>query len=974
MLSIVTLRKVLILCLLLLMLLGVSTAEAQLPTPIGTNHPELDWKEIETEHFRLIYHEELSPVMQEAAKAAEEAYRVVTTNLGTQLPSKTKMYFSDNDAIKNAFAFADDHIFIWMRGILDDHPYAVRSSGTSKWLRSVITHELTHTVIAYATRGRWSWLLPVPMVPRWFNEGMARYMEPDGWTEDLDLVLRNAAITGELELSSPGLWEGALVYEGGQSVVRHIAATYGDTSLRKIITYGQEHSYDFAKAVEHGTGKTLNDLLLEWKKRVNVYYNTQYGLKRPIDEFGKRFKDGLDIVGAARMSPDGRKYAVIGRTSLDEPTLLYIYEDDTSGKRKYIELDAGVEGSLSWSPDNRYLLLSKLRFGAKGSLVYDLYELDIETHDMRRLTTDGRFEDADLSPDGKQIVAVKHTLSGSDLWLLDRTGQTLRQLTTFNNPNTSVYWPRWSPKSNVVAFSVFDAQGRRDIGVIDVASNETTYLQRDSVNDRYPVWSPDASKLAFISFRNGVPNVFVHTFADRTAKAVTDVAGGLTVWAWSQAKDSLLVTSVDDRRHIRLYWIAATPIADTAGHSRAPQLSDRYTEWRDVTWPLVPRPASELAAVTTSSPENYNAFGAIKHAITLPMLSTDKSETGELGLRYGLITAWSDPMAKHNFFGFADFGDESKQLGGAIAYTNNTLRPSIRLTAGSLLKYSGMIDHIAYMQRDDHAGLALVHVQPTPNSLENFWLVALGAEYRKVDPWNAVQFVNTPLDRRPINAEVSTLGAKLGYASPDLMTSLTYSHADGAYLSYLTFSRYRFGMSYRMPFSPSRHAFFALHGRAIAQFGDEFPQEFVGFTPYDIFGGGVNPIQLDPYVFQAPYRFETQERVRGVREYRYGDRLAIASAELRIPDGLFQNLFTPLRAFSPQFTLFFDIGSAWYAKKPMNNESVTITELAKTSWKKGAGLELRSEFAPGSALTGGVAWELVEHARPDWYVRAILEW
>jgi Tol biopolymer transport system component len=955
--------RILLAAILALLISLPSVALSQLPTPLGTNHPELTWKEIETEHFRLIYHEELAPMMPDAAKMAEEAYRVVTTNLGTPLPGKTKIYFSDNDAIKNAFALLDDHIFIWMRGILDDHPYGVRSSGTSKWLRSVITHEFTHTVIAYATKGRFSWLFPSVNVPRWFNEGMARYMEPDGWTEDLDMVLRVAAVTGELDLGGPGLWEGTLIYEAGQSLVRHIATTYGDSSLRKIITYGQDHNYKFGKAVEDATGKTLDDIILAWKKRVNVYYNTQFGTKKETEEFGRRFKDGLDIVSSARISRDGKKYAVIGKQSLDDPALLYIYDDDTSGKRRYIELEPGVEGMMSWSSDGKSILLSKMRYGSHGSMLFDLYELDIETENLKRLTTDGHYEDADFSPDGKYIVAVKTRLSGSDLWLLDRNGNEVSQLTSYNSPDVSVYWPRWDPSSSTVAYSLFDEQGRRDIAVVYITHKEVRYFQRDPLNDRYPVWSPDGKRMAFISYRNGVPNVYNESIGSAKPEAVTDVAGGLTVWDWSAEKDSLLVTSVDDRNHVRLYWIAPYPLHDTAGMYDTVRLRPRYTAWRDVQWPKMTRPIDSLPAITMSQPSGYSALGSVQHLITVPLISSDKSRTGDLGIRYGLLNISADPMAKHNFVTFVDWGYESKRWSGSLSYQNNVLRPSLIFNVGSILSYSGIIDNISYFERDENAAIGIVYVQPTPNALDEFFLLLVGGDYRRMLPWNLVQYANTQAERRPIRADIATLGGRLGFVSPDFLTSLTYTHADKAYKSDLTYSRYRIGMSYRIPFTPARESFFAVYGRGLAQFGDELPQQFLGFTPHDVFSGGVNLMLTS-----------MQDRVRGVRKYVYGNRVVIGSAELRTPDNFFKNIFTPLQGFNPQLTYFFDIGSTWYASQPANNHNVTPTELSKTYWYKGAGVELRSELAPGSALSGGVAWELVKRSQPDWYIRAVVEW
>ncbi|HEX5315761.1 MAG TPA: hypothetical protein VFX22_03835, partial [Candidatus Kapabacteria bacterium] len=87
-------------------------SRAQLLGITGANHPELHWKELETDHFVLIYHQGLDSIVRVAAPIAEEVYHVVTTNLETALPGKIRIYFSDNDEERNAFTFGDKYIFI----------------------------------------------------------------------------------------------------------------------------------------------------------------------------------------------------------------------------------------------------------------------------------------------------------------------------------------------------------------------------------------------------------------------------------------------------------------------------------------------------------------------------------------------------------------------------------------------------------------------------------------------------------------------------------------------------------------------------------------------------------------------------------------------------------------------------------------------------------------------------------------------
>ncbi|MEE3257838.1 MAG: hypothetical protein VX293_01375, partial [Candidatus Latescibacterota bacterium] len=42
------------------------------------NHPELEWQVVETEHFRIFYHQGLAGAAARAAQIVEEAYAPIT--------------------------------------------------------------------------------------------------------------------------------------------------------------------------------------------------------------------------------------------------------------------------------------------------------------------------------------------------------------------------------------------------------------------------------------------------------------------------------------------------------------------------------------------------------------------------------------------------------------------------------------------------------------------------------------------------------------------------------------------------------------------------------------------------------------------------------------------------------------------------------------------------------------------------------
>ena len=955
----------LLFCVTLHTLLFVPPAHSQLLGITGANHPELDWNEIETDHFTIVYHQGLDSIARIAAPIAEEVYRVVTTNLETAIPYKVRIYLSDNDEVRNAFTFGDHYIFIWMRGILDDNLFSLRASGTSKWLRSVITHEFTHFVIARATHRFLDDLFPgfAADVPRWFNEGMARYMEPDGWTDDLDIALRVATVSSKLHLGPEDYLSGTLMYEGGQSLVRFIAATYGDSALVKIIKHKESNiTYQFEPAVKAATHHTLDEIYTEWHKVLNVYYNTEFGQKEDIEDIARKIPTGLEIVSAARLAPDGKHIAILGKRKIDEPTKLFLLIRDTASTAELVTGEPGIEPYLSWSPDGKYVLFSKIRFGKDGDMVYDLYRCNVETGHLHRISSNARLEYPDYSPDGKEIVAAQFFRSGSDLVLMDSDGTNLHKITNFNDDNVEVYSPRWSPDGKRIAFSIFRKNGMRDIATVDTDSREIYNITNDSVNDRYPIWSPNGDSIIFLSFRNGIPNLYVSPSYD-LAKVTwylqqrerTDVASNILAWDWSKNKDSILVTSFTGRNSVQLFWIAANRSVHSAP---SVPLAAKYTNWRTVRWPLITRPADSLPSAIVSGPYDYNSLSHIRPLLYFPIVGSDLDQNGGTGTQLGAFSILTDELQKHLIEPFVWYGTASKRLSYGIEYENNQLTPTIAVSAQNVIEFQDVIQDIAYYQHTVSYGLGADLIKHTPNSIEDFHNIFLGANYENMQPWNGSEFDSVPVGRQPITAKMLEFAALYSYISPLLQTGIEGTEAAKSLGSDLSRSRVRLFLDKEIPWNENELNQFAFLVRGAADFGDELPQDFLGFYKYDAFEQGFNLATI-----------HERDRLRGIRRYYYGNRLLLGSVEFRQADEFFSSFLPVLQPFAPQFVEFFDFGSTWYANAPTNNPNTSVTPLGKTQWLKTAGIELRSGLDFGAALEGGVGWELVKNSTPDWFIR-----
>jgi len=115
----------------------------------GQNHPELEWHLVESEHFRILYHEGLDPVARRAADILEEVHGPLCELYGYEPPGQVRIILKDYDDYANGAAyFYHDAIEIWTSPL--EHDFELR--GTSDWLRNVLTHEYGHIISLGAAR------------------------------------------------------------------------------------------------------------------------------------------------------------------------------------------------------------------------------------------------------------------------------------------------------------------------------------------------------------------------------------------------------------------------------------------------------------------------------------------------------------------------------------------------------------------------------------------------------------------------------------------------------------------------------------------------------------------------------------------------------------------------------------------------------------------------------------------------------
>ncbi|MBC7843564.1 MAG: S9 family peptidase [Gemmatimonadaceae bacterium] len=199
----------------------------------------------------------------------------------------------------------------------------------------------------------------------------------------------------------------------------------------------------------------------------------------------------LREVGAPRISPDGAwvAYTLSTIDSVKDSRDSDVWMVNWAGDRTIrVTSSPEDEDNPRWSPDNRYLSFVSGRFESKGG---QLWLLDRSGGEALRLSDlKGGVADYVWSPDGTRIAFVSHDADPDDA---------LPDSVRAKSPKPIVL-DRYTFKRDYDGYLTH----RRDhIWILDVATRKATQLTTGAFDDSEPRWSPDGTRIAFVSNRTG---------------------------------------------------------------------------------------------------------------------------------------------------------------------------------------------------------------------------------------------------------------------------------------------------------------------------------------------------------------------------------------------------------------------------------------------------------------------------------------
>ena len=189
----------------------------------------------------------------------------------------------------------------------------------------------------------------------------------------------------------------------------------------------------------------------------------------------------LKVHTGGNWSKDGSKVAFTVEDEYQQGT----YVRNPNGVNEY-RLTTTIDSNPMWSP-----VTNKIAYVSETNSKSDIYLMNDDGSNIKRLTNDEYIKgDISWSPDGRYILFVSRHNCWDPINLLSNCSSATREKESGEKLDPDIYDPE-----------IYIVDTRQD-------NPEPKQLTHNSVLDEAPVWSPDGSKIAFVSYLDGDAEIF----------------------------------------------------------------------------------------------------------------------------------------------------------------------------------------------------------------------------------------------------------------------------------------------------------------------------------------------------------------------------------------------------------------------------------------------------------------------------------
>ncbi|MFH1852329.1 MAG: BamA/TamA family outer membrane protein [Candidatus Neomarinimicrobiota bacterium] len=528
-----------------------------------------DWSYIESPHFDIYYYGDDKSLAEFTAEVSEEAYEQVSKHLRWELNKRVSIiiYNSHNDFQQTNVVW--EYMAEGILGVTElfKNRVVVPFEGNYELFRHTVHHELVHAVvndmiyggnIQSVISGR------VRLrVPLWANEGLAEFLSSN-WDNNADMILRDLSINERI----PSLEElnYYFAYKGGQSVWRFLAEKYGREKIGEVFL-AMKRTQDAEAGFRRAMGTDFEGLTEQWHKYLKKEYWGDIAGRDEVEDIAKRLtdhkKDRNYYNISPALSPDASKIVMLtDRSGYADIVLIdaidgRLLKTLVKGNRSVdFEELKWLQPGVSWSPDGRQVIIA-----AKAGENDVFYLIDVENDRTEKIILDVDFDGlftADWSPDGSMFAFVGSVGSACDIYTYELK---TRELTNLTNDIYSDSEPAWSPDGTKIAFisdhandyvtSAAEREYRhgdfqKDIFIYNRTTGLIEQVTATDYNENYPTWARTRDLLLYTADYNGISNLHYYDLTTGDQYPVTNVLTGIYQLSLSRDDQTLVFSGYSD--------------------------------------------------------------------------------------------------------------------------------------------------------------------------------------------------------------------------------------------------------------------------------------------------------------------------------------------------------------------------------------------------------------------------------------------
>ncbi|MCX6132225.1 MAG: DUF5050 domain-containing protein [Ignavibacteriales bacterium] len=358
-----------------------------------------------------------------------------------------------------------------------------------------------------------------------------------------------------------------------------------------------------------------------------------YNRSLAINEVDSLYHEG----GWASGSLANTKF-VFSSNAFDGANRYQIYKSNSDGSN-WIRLtsNSAQESDPHWSPDG-----SKIVFYSNRDGNNEIYIMNADGTNQTRITNNAASDSSPAwSPDGTKIAFTSDRDGNNEIYVMniDGTGQTRLTNNTASDGAAS-----WSPNGSKIAFWT-DRDGNGEIYVMNADGTGQTRLTNNTVPDWSPIaWSPNGTRISFSRGATGNHQVYIVNADGSGQTQLTTLGSANDHTTWSP--DGTKIAFLSDRDHTDIYSLY-TMNPDGSSQTRltnnVPTTTIYVPQWSTFlgTSPAVPTLASPVNSATGVSTSPILSWGASSGATSYELQVSTNSSFSSTVLDQSGITATS---------------------------------------------------------------------------------------------------------------------------------------------------------------------------------------------------------------------------------------------------------------------------------------------------------------------------------------------